>query len=140
MIGRRTLLTLIGLAPVAGRTTIPDGLTDKKSLASLAAEVYADRRPRPNGSVAHDPESNYWQRIVDRYLNPEDVEDKYRRFLLNHRLGNFYAHTSLDPDLAANKSFSLVTKARMQRDREFVRQYNRDHYEALYELNREDPR
>jgi hypothetical protein len=67
-------------------------------------------------------DDDHWtQRQLREFLGMSDEEKKHRR-------SEQHVH-ALDPDLVANRSFSLSAKLRIQRDRDFARSMaNQEHY------------
>ena len=118
MIGRRSLLRLIGAAPLAAASAPTSaaemaGLTRLAGLGTFVSTVTGGD-PAPSST---DQEGDSAHTKAARYLLatgiPDFIKDEMRR---RHR-----TPSGLDPDLAANRSFSLAAKVMLQRDRDFVR-------------------
>jgi hypothetical protein len=117
MIGRRNLLRMIGLAPVAGVA----GADKLVGLGGGAASIFGggitsavvDGPPHSigDGTILLRA-TKAWNYIRGNNL-PEHVLARIRR-----NADDIYR---LDPDLAVNRSFSLATKMRVQKEREIER-------------------
>ena len=119
---RRGFLGFLGGAAVAGpgmaKAAAAQGMeamslgnsTGLLSAVGYAGEAIASNDPYPGALHPSDPK--HWvQRQLAEFMGRTAEE------LLEQRL-NTQVH-ALDPDLAVNRSFSLATKVRMQRDRNF---------------------
>lgn len=122
MIGRRSFLRLLGVAPVAapvaakaaaGELMAASSVTGIGVLPSMTAASadYFGSSPAETG----DYEKNEMKALkaIIKGAWPVHVEDRIRRNAQDVRC--------LDPDLASNRSMSLSTKVRLQRERNYVR-------------------
>ena len=123
---RRGFLGFLGGAAVAGPGMVKNAAAQGMEAMSLgnstgllsagigyAGEaMQADPLPFSSQGPLHPSDPKHWvQRQLAEFMGRSAEE------LLEQRLGT-QVH-ALDPDLAVNRSFSLSTKVRMQRDRNF---------------------
>ena len=119
MIGRRSFLRILGVAPVAAPAAVKaatseivasqslTGISALPGMAAASVETWGE-----GGSSGWDLEKKALSALVKGSW-PAHVDERIRRDAREVRC--------LDPDLVANRSMSLSTKVRIQRGRNYVR-------------------
>jgi len=132
MINRRVFATLLGALPTLGKTAMPQaGLVSTGAMAAVIDREVG----RERGTV--DPAaSNWYQDRISELLNPEHVEQRYSDYLFKRHLG-YNVGEALDPDLREMKSFSATAKARIQRDRDFIKELNGERFDIMKDIKRQ---
>lgn len=125
MIGRRGFMALLSMVPHL-HTKLPaaGGIVPLKEIKAAAAVSVRDNHP-----TAAEAGETWWEEEWQKLLNPRYLEERFAKYRL---VTQFYGE--LDPDLAAMKSFSAVTKKRLQMERNFARQINQERFEAYKEV------
>jgi len=138
-VGRRGFLRVLGLAPIAGKAAVDQIVADQAGLAHGALNGLGAQ----NGSISAGPPL---PRVDDDPL-PLSAGDKASRIfgLLKkaglpswerERIARENKHVySLDPDLAALRSFSMNVKIATQRQRNIERELDRLRYQSTYQAH-----
>lgn len=131
---RRGFLSFLGGAAVAGPTMAKQAVTGIEAMTLPAIPWEGPMEPMSSGiGVGMSQVANAtWDEgkwLKDRIAQLTGMTDADRK----ERIATTSV-TSFDPDLAANRSFSLATKVSMQKRRNFERQYEREHRGLLREM------
>ena len=121
---RRSFLAALGMAPLAGAAAVKQ---EAASLGSMPTGLGAGAAGRESdwqtvSSVTAMGNGGWAERLakVAGYISKNGVPEWKRQELLRQ-----IRVTQLDPDLVANRSFSLASKMRMQRDRIVAKEIDR---------------
>jgi hypothetical protein len=124
MIGRRGFLRAIGVAPAAVLAEQTAGLQGGvrsifgwAPIAGAIQENLGEELPPTNSPPVGESVWTKAARFFAGNAIPPHIIERYR--------DNARNVTRLDPDLAANRSFSLSTKLRIQQEREIEREIER---------------